>query len=411
MRPIPRSAFQELVRAGLRVFPAVAILGPRQCGKSTLARRFCASYQRRDVRYFDLESLSDLNRLAASPEEDLGALQRSTRLIVIDEAQRAPSLFPLLRVLLDSTGRRARYLLLGSASFGLVRGVSESLAGRIGFIDLTPLLAGELGARRQADRARQWLRGGFPRSLLARSDAASAEWRRGYYRTFLEQDVPNLGFRLPPVALHRFWTMLAHVHGGQLNASEIAAGLGISTPTVFRYLDLLEGTFMIRRLAPFWANVGKRLVKAPKLYLRDTGLLHGLLGVQSLDALRSHPKVGASWEGWVLEQILGALALAGEAARPYFWRTHGGAEVDLLLEWRGGLTPVEIKMSGAPRPTRGLLHCMSDLKAPSGFVVHSGADFYPLGQSVWALPADLLSRPETLARALLRPATHHRRTA
>jgi hypothetical protein len=402
MHLVPRQGYRALLESRLRVFPAVAVLGPRQCGKSTLALELLGSLGKRSQgRRFDLERPSDLARLSAAPEEDLGLLQRQPGLIVIDEVQRAPFLFPLLRVLLDEPRRRARYLLLGSASPSLVRGVSETLAGRLGFLDLTPLLAAETRGRFPA--LRLWTRGGFPRSLLARSEAASIDWRESYVRTFLEQDVPALGVRLPSATLRLFLTMLAHLHGGLLNASELGAGLSVSAPTVARYLEALEGAFMVRRLPPYWANVGKRLTKAPRVYLRDTGLLHALLGIADLDALRGHPKVGSSWEGWAIEQLLGAMALAGEAVRPYFWRTHGGAEVDLILETRGRLVPIEVKLGAAPRASRGLVECMKDLKVSTGFILHGGKDSYPLGGSLWALSAELLAEPRALRDALLRP--------
>lgn len=399
---VNRPDYLASLEACFRTFPAVAVLGPRQCGKSTLAREFLRAHGRGSV-LFDLERPSDLARLRAAPEEDLGHLQEVRGTICIDEVQRAPELFPLLRVLLDARGRRARYLLLGSASFHLVRGISESLAGRVGFLDLTPFHASEVKAASGRARLRAWWRGGLPRSLLARSDRASAEWRESYLRTFLEQDVPGLGFRLPAATLRRFWTMLAHLHGGILNATELAAGLGMSVPTVGRYLDLLEGTFMVRRLPPFQANLGKRLVKAPRIYVRDTGILHSLLEVPGADALRAHPKVGASWEGWVIEQTLGALTLAGESARASFWRTHGGAETDLVLELRGRTVPVEIKLGGEPRVTRGLVECRKDLASPAGIVLHGGPASFPLGNGFWALSAELLAEPRRLRDALLRP--------
>lgn len=399
-----RPGFISGISELLRSFPAVAILGPRQCGKSTLAREFVRE-KRPSARLtlFDLERPSDLSRLRAAPEEDLGLLQRQPGIICLDEVQRAPELFPLLRVLLDDRRRKARYLLLGSASPFLLERTSESLAGRVGFLDLTPLLAVETEAQGGSRRQRHWTRGGFPRSLLARSEAASLDWRESYIRTFLERDIPLLGMRLPSETLRRLWTMLAHIHGGLLNASELAAGLGVSVPTVGRYIDVLEGTYMVRRLAPYWANVGKRLTKAPKIYLRDSGLLHALLGIESHHALRSHPKVGASWEGWVLEQVMATLGLAGERARPYFWRTHGGAEVDLLLEMRGRVIPIEIKLGGEARTGRGLIECVKDLGLKSGFVMHGGADSYPLGRGFWALSIELLAEPETLRDILLDP--------
>lgn len=397
---IARTGYLARLEAVLRGSPAAVVLGPRQAGKSTLVRTLGTARGGRFT-LLDLERPSDLARLSAAPEQDLEILQRRPGLICIDEVQRLPSLYPLLRVLLDDARRRARYLLLGSASPSLVAGVTESLAGRVGFVDLTPFLAAEVEATESGARQRLWSRGGFPRSFLARSDAASLRWREDYIRTFLERDVPALGLRLPAPALRRFWTMLAHVHGGILNASEIAAGLGVSAPTVVRWLDVLDGAFLVRRLAPWWANVGKRLVKSSKVYLRDTGLLHALLGIVDAHALRSHPKVGASWEGWIIEQVVGALALAGERAEPYFWRTHGGAEVDLLLRLRGRLLPIEIKLGGEPRPSRGLLECLADLALPRGFVLHGGEHAYALGARVQALPASLVARPRELLTALV----------
>jgi predicted AAA+ superfamily ATPase len=405
MPDVPRPEAVRLLRGRLRRFPAVVLLGPRQCGKSTLARGLARGAS---ARVFDLERLSDLRRLQAAPEEDLGALQCRMGLIVIDEVQREPALLPLLRPLLDDRRRRARYLLLGSASPELVRGASESLAGRAGFVDLTPFLAAEVG-RSPARLMRLWSRGGFPRSFLARGEGESLEWREAYLRALLERDVPALRPGLPVASLRSLLGMLAHVHGGLLNASELGSGLGISGQTVARHLDVLEGLFAVRRLSPYFANIGKRLTKAPKVYLRDSGLLHALLGVADLDALRGHPKVGASWEGFVIGQITGALGLLGEWPRPFFWRTHGGAEVDLLLEMRGRLLPIEIKLSGAPAVGRGLLECMKDLSLDTGFVVHGGASAFSLGRRVFALPASVLASPEHLREALLRPERYLRR--
>lgn len=385
----------------------MVLLGPRQCGKSTLARRLARGAS---ARVFDLERHSDLTRLQTAPEEDLGSLQRRPGLIVIDEVQREPALLPLLRPLLDDRRRRARYLLLGSASPALVRGASESLAGRAGFVDLTPFLTAEVGGD-QARLMRLWSRGGFPRSFLARSEGQSLEWREAYLRALLERDVPALRPGLPVASLRNLLGMLAHVHGGLLNASELGSGLSISGQTVARHLEVLEGLFVVRRLSPYHANLGKRLTKAPKVYLRDSGLLHALLGVASLDALRRHPKVGASWEGFVIEQILGALGLLGERPRPFFWRTHGGAEVDLVLEMQGRLLPIEVKLSSAPAVGRGLLECMKDLSLSAGFVVHGGDAAFPLGHRVFALPASILASPERLLEALLQPERHLRRRA
>jgi predicted AAA+ superfamily ATPase len=401
MPAVLRRGYRRLLQTKLRRFPAVVLLGPRQCGKSTLARARGAT-GRGEHRLFDLERPSHQARLQRAPEEDLGELQRKPALIVIDEIQREPSLFPLLRALLDEPKRRARYLLLGSASPALVRGASESLAGRAGFLDLTPFLAAEV-ATSAARFTRLWVRGGFPRSFLARSEGASVEWREAYLRALLERDLPALRPGLPVATLTRLLTMIAHHHGGVVNESELAAGLGVTAPTVGRYLDVLEGLFALRRLPPYFANVGKRLVKAPRIYLRDSGLLHALLAIGDLDELRGHPKVGASFEGFVVEQVLGALALAGVDARPYFWRTHAGAEVDLLLDVGRAIIPLEVKLSGTPSASRGLRECMKDLSCPVGFVLHGGEDSFPLGRGVRALPARLVAQPDRLCAALQVP--------
>jgi uncharacterized protein len=395
----------------LKTFPAVAVLGPRQAGKSTLVRDHAlgspppatrSSRASSNVVFFDLERPGDVRRLELAVDEDLSVVQRTARLVCIDEVQRLPSLFGLLRVLLDDPRRKARYILLGSASPDVVRGVSETLAGRIGFLDLTPFLVSEVEVAGGSRRERHWVRGGLPRSFLARSDAASVEWRESYVTTFLERDVPALGAGLSPSLLRRLWTMVAHLHGGILNSSEIASGLSVSAPTVVRYLDLLEGTFMVRRLPPYWANVGKRLVKAPKVYLRDSGLLHTLLGVADREALRAHPKLGASWEGWVIEQVLSTLVVANERPEAFFWRTHGGAEVDLLLTLRGRPVPFEVKLGTTPSVTRGLTECMKDLGIEHGFVLYGGDTSYPLSPNVQALPASLLADPKAFVRAVLK---------
>ncbi|HEX7672253.1 MAG TPA: ATP-binding protein [Polyangiaceae bacterium] len=397
-----RVAYRDRLLHLLGGSPVVALLGPRQCGKTTLARSIVLSWKGTRT-FFDLERPSDLERLSLAPEDDLGRLQRRPGIICLDEIQRAPHLFPLLRALVDDPKRRARYLLLGSTSTSVVKGVSESLAGRVSFLDLTPFLATEVEAARGARRERLWERGGFPPSFTARSVERSFSWRENYVRTLLERDLPALGVGLPSVTLHRLLMMLAHLHGGILNASEVASSLSISAPTVSRYLDLLEGAFLARRLPPFWANVGKRLTKAPKIYLRDTGLLHVLLGLRDGDALRAHPKVGASWEGWVVEQLTTGLYLAGEPMEAHYWRTHGGAEADLVLVRGSVRIPLEIKLGTGGRPTRGLYECKKDLAAPHAFVVHGGEDSYPVGDGVWALSAALLADPSTLARVLVNP--------
>lgn len=327
----------------------------------------------------------------------MGELQTKPGLIVVDEIQKEPSLFTVLRPLLDEKNREASYLLLGSASPALVKGVSESLAGRAGFLDLTPFLASEV-RRDPATLRRLWLRGGFPRSFLARTDDTSFEWREAYLQAVLERDVPALRPGLPVVTITRLMTMLAHSHGGVVNESELASGLGVSSPTVGRYVDILEGLFLVRRLAPCLPNLRKRLTKAPRIYLRDSGLLHALLGLRSRDALLSHPKVGASWEGFLIEQILGALRLSGASPRAFYWRTHGGAEIDLVVENGPRKAAIELKL-GAPSVSRGFHEGLKDLGCP-GFVFHGGSEAFKMGPSIRALPTALVSDARELLRTL-----------
>ncbi|MCI0408590.1 MAG: ATP-binding protein, partial [Acidobacteria bacterium] len=288
--------------------PVTALLGPRQCGKTTLARLLG---RKRKLRYFDLEDVADRSRL----QNPALALAPLGGLVVLDEAQRMPELFDALRVLVDRTGQRARYLILGSASPFLVRGVSESLAGRVEFVEMGGFDLGETGAE---SLEKLWIRGAFPRSFLARSVRDSLAWRESFLRTFLERDVPQLGITIPAPAMRRFWTMLAHNHGQTWNASKLARSMGLSDKTVRSYLDVLTGTFLVRQLQPWHTNVGKRQVKAPKVYLRDSGVLHRLLGVDDRDDLLGHPQAGASWEGFALEQTLAVL----RPAEVYFWSTH-----------------------------------------------------------------------------------------
>lgn len=351
---------------------------------------------------FDLERPGHHDRLSLAPEEDLGGLQTRPGIIVIDEVQRLPGLFTVLRPLLDASARKARYILLGSASPSVVRGVSESLAGRISFLDLSPFSLFEVAKADAMGWRRLWMRGGLPRSFLARSDRDSFAWREEYMRAFVERDLPALGVGSAAVLVRRLLTMLAHWHGCVLNVAELAASLSVSHPTASHYLDLLEGAFMIRRVPPYWANVGKRLVKAPKVYLRDTGVLHQLLSLPSNEAVRSHPKVGASFEGWVIEQVLSAVRLLGEHVEPFYWRTHGGAEVDLLLRLGQRTIPIEVKLGDSPRPGRGMIECMKDLALDRGIVMHGGADSYPLSPSIDALSCTLLARPKDLLKALQR---------
>ena len=372
MRYLPRPRELEAVRAGLRRAPVTALLGPRQCGKTTLARSLKAGH------FLDLEDPRSLARL----DEPQTALEHLTGTVVIDEVQRKPALFPLLRVLADRQ-QATRYLLLGSASPDLVKEVSESLAGRVAYHDLGPLTVDEAGVR---EWRRLWLRGGFPRSYLADDDAASAQWREDFIRSHLERDVPALGISIPAETLRRFWVMVSHYHGQVLNLSELGRSFGVSDHTVRRYLEILSGTFMIRLLPPWHANVGKRLVKAPKLYIRDSGLFHALHTIATPLQLESHPKLGASWEGFAMEQ---AIRLMG-VIHPHFWRTHTGAELDLVWQACGALWGMEFKYQDAPGMTRSIRAVLRDLPLQHLWIVYPGPERYRLDEAVSVVPlADL----------------------
>ena len=368
---VPRAEYLRLVGRATARSPVTALLGPRQCGKTTLARAFAET---RDATFFDLESEVDLRRLA-NPEMVLGALRG---LVVLDEIQRAPHLFNALRVLVDRPGVDARFLILGSASPDLVRGVSESLAGRVEFIELAGF---GLDETRVGNWRQLWLRGGFPRSYLALSDADSMAWRDGFVRTFLERDIPQLGVSTPATAMRRFWTMLAHWHGQTWNASEIGRSMSATDKTVRRYLDLLTGTYMVRQLQPWFENLAKRQVKAPKVYLRDTGVLHALLGLGSDEALLSHPGAGASWEGFAIEEVLTAL----RPANAWFWGAHGGGEIDLLVLENVRRLGFEMKFSEAPDVSRSMYNIVDTLRLDQLFVVCPGTESYPVTERVSVL--------------------------
>lgn len=359
-------------------FPAVALLGARQVGKTTLARRLRAPEQ---VRYLDLENPADLAKLSDARAYLSG---HRGQLSIIDEVQRAPGLFQVLRGMIDD--RRldgdgaGQFLLLGSASIDLLRQSSESLAGRIAYLELGPFDPLETAP----DACEQlWLRGGFPLSFLAADDAASVEWRDSFIATYLERDIPQLGPRIPATTLRRFWTMLAHLQGGLLNLSQLAGSLGVDGKTAASYLDLMQDLLLVRRLPPYHANIGKRLVKSPKVYVRDSGLLHALLRIDDREQLLGHPITGASWEGFVIETLIGA---APARTRAYFYRTSGGAEIDLLLDLpHGRVWAVEIKRGSAPALGRGFRNALADIKPERAFVVYSGDERYPKGAGVEAI--------------------------
>ena len=361
---LSRENLQNRITLALRRNPVVTLLGPRQCGKSTLARQIAAGHA---GQYFDLEDPVDLARLA-HPQTALAPIRG---LVVLDEIQLRPDLFPLLRVLADRTPVRTRFLLLGSASPDLSRHTAESLAGRVAFVPMTGFSLDEVGVTRVR---RLWLRGGFPRSFLATSDEASRLWRESFIQTFLERDIRQFGIDVPPVALRRLWTMLAHYHGQVWNASELSRSLGVAHTTVKRHLDILCGALMVRQLPPWFENLGKRQVKAPKVYVRDTGLLHALLGPPTFAALEGHPKIGASWEGFVLEEVL---RVVGDHDA-YFWATPAGAELDLLVFVKGQRVGIEIKYADAPTFTKSMGIAMHDLKLRRLLVVYPGDQSYAL---------------------------------
>ena len=371
---IPRLQ-DPLLRRRLEQFPAVALLGPRQVGKTTLALQLAATTP---SLYLDLEASADLARVS---EPSLFLQRHADKLVILDEVQRLPGLFAELRGLIDA-GRRqgqanGRFLLLGSASVELIRQSSESLAGRIAFLELGGLHALELGAD-ALDKL--WIRGGFPGSTLAATDGDSAEWRRQFIRTYLERDIPQLGPRLPAETLRRFWTMLAHGQGSLLNAAELGRSLGVDGKTVGRYLDLLVDLLLVRRLPPLLANVGKRLVRSPKVLVRDSGLVHTLLGLGDADAVLGHPVAGASWEGFVIETLL---AVAPQGCQGWFYRTAAGAEIDLVLEWSPQRRwAIEVKRSLSPRLGKGFHQARADLQPERTFVVTPSATGYPLADGV-----------------------------
>jgi len=387
---IPRPTHLSRLIEKLADFPVVALLGPRQVGKTTLARQLAAQWHG-PVQHFDLEDPDDQARLA----DAAFVLRPLSGLVVLDEIQMRPDLFPLLRVLADRPDSPARFLLLGSAAPELLRHAAESLAGRVAFHELDGLALDEIapaaGAADWLDT--RWVRGGFPRALLGKDLAASRAWREAYIRTYLERDLPQLGINLPAITLRRFWTMLAHYHGQTWNGSELARAMGVSDKTVSRYLDILEGTFMAYRLPPWHTNLGKREVKSPKVYLADSGILHSLLGVAGKDELLAHPKCGASWEGFMLHEVIRRTgAQRGEA---FFWSVHTGAELDLLILRGRQRLGFEFKLTASPRVTPSMRSSREVLELEHLYVVcHAEGEPWPLAEGITAVPAACLASPQ-----------------
>lgn len=371
---LDRVCFTQKIREQLEIHPIVALLGPRQCGKTTLAEKIRADHTG-ETHCFDLENPEDVLALS----EPMRVLERLTGLVVIDEIQRIPDLFPILRVLVDKG--QAQYLILGSASRHLIQQSSETLAGRIGYVELTPFQLQEVHSSTDL-----LIRGGFPRAYFAKEDAHSYLWREAYIQTFLEQDIPNLGFRVPALMLRRFWMMLSHVHGQLLNMHALGNSLGISGHTVRHYMDILSGTFMIRVMPPWHSNIKKRQVKTPKIFFRDSGILLTLLGIKTEDALLHHPQLGAIWEGFALEQLITYFDLRVEEA--FFWRTAHGAELDLLVFLDGKPVGFEFKFSDAPKITKSMRQAVTDLGLEHLYIIYPGKRTISLDEKMTALGLD-----------------------
>lgn len=372
---ITRTKELALIESRFDTAPVVALLGPRQCGKTTLSLQFAGRHPKQPVHFFDLENPEDLRRL----ENPLLTLEPLQGVIVIDEIQRRPELFPVLRVLVDKR-QKTKYLILGSASRDLLAQSSESLAGRISCIEVGGF---SLETVPEDSAHKLWIRGGFPRSFLAPNEKTSYGWRQDFITSFLERDIPNLGIRIPAATLRRFWIMLAHYHGQIFNASEIGRSLSISDATARHYLDILSGTLMIHQLQPWHYNTKKRLVKRPKMYFRDSGIFHVLLALEDPESVAAHPKLGASWEGFALEQVLQRLNLRQEET--FFWGTHTGAELDLLFRRKGRLYGVEAKYNEAPALTKSMLSATRELSLAHLWVVHPGKTNYPLDKTISAV--------------------------
>lgn len=377
---IERSYYFNKINELIESNPVTALIGPRQVGKTTLARAIASQFE--SSTFFDLENPASLARLS-DPMLALGSLQG---LIIIDEVQHAPDLFKVLRVLADEPGQKRKFLILGSASPTLLKQTSESLAGRIGYLEISGFSLQEVG---EAHLAELWLRGGFPRSYLANKLAVSTQWRQDFIRTFLERDLPQLGINIPAITMRRFWMMLAHYHGQQWNASEFSRAFGMSDKVVRNYLDILTSTFVVRQLSPWWENISKRQVKSPKVYLNDSGLLHTLLGLETQEELEGHPKIGASWEGFALNSVLTQLHVLPEES--FFWSTYSGAEMDLLVMRGNRKIGFEFKRTLAPTLTRSVSVAMEDLALTHVYVINAGNDVYPMAKNVTAMGLSRLS--------------------
>lgn len=377
-----RDFYIQAIKAQYRIHPICALLGPRQVGKTTLAKAYIKEYPDQKVTFFDLENPLDLARL----EKAMLTLSKlDNQLIVIDEIQRRPELFPILRVLVDEEDKNRKFLILGSASRDLIQQSSETLAGRIGYIELIPFSLIET-----QDCEKLWIRGGFPRSYLAENEQDSYNWRLSYVTTFLERDIPSLGFQIPPQQLRRFWLMLAHYHGQIFNASELGRSLGISDHSARKYLDILVGTFMIRMLTPWFENLNKRQVKSPKIYFRDSGILHALIGILDQTQLDTYPKLGAFWEGFALEEIIQFQGATSEEC--YFWATQGGAELDLLIIKNGKRIGFEFKYTDSPKISPSMQIAINDLKLNHLYVIFPGNISFPLSEHITAQGLEILRK-------------------
>ena len=374
---IERLAQIDHIKSLLSQNPIVAIIGARQVGKTTITYEIEKHWKTPSTR-FDCEDPDDLVRL----NEPKLALKNLSGLVIIDEIQRKPDLFPLLRVLVDRENNKATFLILGSASPNLLKQSSESLAGRISYFNLNGFSLIEVG---QENESKLWIRGGFPRSYLAQTDKASVTWRKDFIRTFLERDIPQLGFNIPAITLRRFWTMLAHYHGQIWNGSELGRAFGMTHASVKRYVDLLSDALVVWQLKPWFQNIGKRQVKAPKVYIKDSGILHGLLGIETMNGLENHPKIGASWEGFILSEILEKLSIEPDDA--YFWATHAGAELDLLVVVDGHPYGFEVKRTTAPKITPSMKNSLNDLSLKKLFVIHAGEHEFDLNEDIRAIPS------------------------